>query len=101
MWDIGTHDALGERGYLQLDCPKGRNNDLGGPTPSFLSPSFVIIEATALELLGVWPVLVLARLQSTQLCSNQKVVVAMSLVKKFNTQRGNLMSCSLLDDIQT
>ncbi len=54
------------------DCPKGRNNDLGGPTPSFLTPSFVIIEATtALGLMGVWPVLVLARLQSTQLCSNQ------------------------------
>lgn len=93
MLDIGTHDALGERGCLQLDsyilkvakedCPKGRNNDLGGPTPSFLTPSFVIIEATTLGLMGVWPVLVLARLQSTQLCSNQQVV-AMSLVISFN-----------------
>ncbi len=63
MLDIGTHDALGEWCCLQLDsyilkvakedCPKGRNNDLGGPTPSFLTPSFVIIEATTLGLMGV------------------------------------------------
>jgi hypothetical protein len=59
---------------LKKICPKGRNNDLGGgPTPSFLTPSFVIIEATTtLGLMGVWPVLVLARLQSTELCSNQR-----------------------------
>jgi hypothetical protein len=81
MWDIGTH-ALGSGIICNLDsyilkvakedCPKGRNNDLGGPTLSFLTPSFVIIEATTLGLMGVWPVLVLARLQSTQLCSNQR-----------------------------
>jgi hypothetical protein len=94
MLDIGTHDALGERGCLQLDsyilkvakedCPKGRNNDLGGRTPSFSHPELCNNRGNNVGANGcVWPVLVLARLQSTQLCSNQQVV-AMSLVISFN-----------------
>jgi hypothetical protein len=83
MWDIGTHDALGEWGSLQLDsyilqvAKEGclvlevEIMILVAPPPSFLTPSFVIIEATTtLGLMGCvcgqfW---FLLDCKSTQLC---------------------------------
>jgi hypothetical protein len=103
MWDIGTH-APGNGVICNLgsyilkvakeDCPKGRNNDLGGPTPSFLTQSFVIIEATTLGLMGCvasfWFLLDCSQPSYVQIKGSSNV-----LSNFFQyTQRGNLMSCS-------